>query len=142
MAASGPWRTEATHRLSGEHRGLHKGAGTGLDLTYIASKKMPSKDSQLEYCFGKDRDGATQTLHSNEAGIGRPALDPEEVAMVMLNQEGPLSSPSQASDQSCDTVPLDFAEESKAGCSWPPQLPACLAPINSQTPPPQEAGLG
>lgn len=62
--------------------------------------------------------------------------------MAMWNQEGPLSRQWQGSDQSCDMVMLDFAKESKAGCSWPPQLPACLAPINSQTPPPQEAGLG
>lgn len=62
--------------------------------------------------------------------------------MAMLNQEGPLSSQWQGSDQSYDKVTLDFAKESKAARSWPPQLPVRLAPINSQTPPPQEAGLG
>lgn len=87
MATSGPWRTEATHRLSGEHQGLHKGAGTGLDLTYIASKKMQSKDSQIGY--GID---ATQIWENNEARIRRPELDTEEISMFMLNQEGPLSS--------------------------------------------------
>lgn len=56
-------------------------------MTYIASKKMQSKDSQIGY--GID---ATQIWENNEARIRRPELDTEEISMFMLNQEGPLSS--------------------------------------------------
>lgn len=91
MAISGPGRIEATHSLSGEHQGCHKGTGTGLDLTYIASKenaqqRQPTRREGL----GMDR---------TQAGAARPGsqsrkaeLDAEEVSMATLNQEGPPCS--------------------------------------------------
>lgn len=92
MAISGPGRTEATHSLSGEHQGCHKGTGTGLDLTYIAGKENAQQRHPTRregWRWTEHRQGQ----HDEEARVGRAELDAEEVSMATLNQEGsPLQS--------------------------------------------------